>query len=251
MAQAPLVFSGFPVGYCYPSNPTQLVMDAISLMYANVPDNITGVAYGPTDPGSTTKLWYNSTVHRLYEWSAEIGRRIALYWCEGDPDIKMITEKTETEIANWDNPGGAASVPGAEQWTGPFWVIDHEYDGRFVVGPGALPSAAIIAPLAEGGADKVTIGVASLPSHRHEITLGPESGDSSYLPDVTSENGTFKVNGAEQIRFYDLPSIEIGRTRLTGGQDIGVAATIQPVDIMPPYRAAWIVKRTARIYYTL
>jgi len=251
MAQAPLIPGEFPVGYCYPSSPQVLIEQAFELAHAEVENNATGVAVGPSEPGATFKLWY--TNHRLYEWDAGIGRRIALYWePTGNEDIKMLTEMTEAEIAAYDTGATPALVAGAEQWTGPFWEIDHNYDARIPIGVGTLPLSTTAVTLGgTGGADQINIGILQLPKHRHELTMGPESGLSSYLPPSTlSENGTFKVNGAEQLRFYDLPSTEIGRTRenVNGSTD---PDGVDPLNIMPPYRGLYVVKRTARIYYTL
>lgn len=248
--QAPLIPGTFPLGYCYPNTPQQLIADAFSLAHANVSDNVTGVAYGPTAPDpSVIKLFHSSVFHRMYEYVS--GLWVSQYWCEADPKIKMITEKTEAEIAAWDNPNGLVN-PAAPDHTGPFWEIDHEYDGRFILGPGGLPVIARTVNVTdEGGLDGVVQAADQLALHRHYINVGPESGDSSYLADLAvSENGTFKVNGAEQIRFYDLPSTEVGRTRETGGNG-AAPSVVQPMDNVPPYRAAYVVKRTARIWHTL
>jgi hypothetical protein len=246
--QAPLVKTDFPVGYCWPSDPNQFATDLYSLSHANVPDNTQGVVYGPTapTPSPTVRLHFNSTTHRLYEFQDGLGLWTAIYYPVPFPSLWAFTEATEDQIKKWDNPTGNSATAGAESYTGPFWEIDHNYDGRFVLG--ANGTTFLVG--AAGGNATITLDVTNLPKHRHEITLGPESGDSSYLTDVTAENGTFKVNGAEQIRFYDISSTEVGRTRFTGGAEIG-EAVVQPKDIMPPYRSAWIIKRTAREFYTL
>jgi hypothetical protein len=247
--QAPLVKTDFPVGYCWPSDPNQFASDLYSLSYANVPDNTQGVVYGPTapTPSPTVKLFYSSTTHRLYEFQSGLGLWTAIYYPVPFPSLWAFTEATEDQIKKWDNPTGNSATAGAESYTGPFWEIDHNYDGKFVLGS----NGTTFLVGATGGAATVDLTAGNVPKHRHEINVGPESGDSSYLPDSgTSENGTFKVNGAEQIRFYDLPSTEIGRTRENVNGSIATSG-VDPVSIMPPYRSAWIIKRTAREFYTL
>jgi len=246
---APLIPGTLPVAYCYPANVQVLLNDFMNLSHAEVPDNITGVVFGPTEPGASFPLWYNTTLHRMFEWNSSLGVRIAPYWADADPDYRIFSEKTEAQILAWDNPSSGAAIPGATTYTGPFWAVDHNYDGRFVLGPGNLPVLASTVLIGgTGGADAIEQQPEQVARHKHFITVGPESGDSSYLPDVANENGTFKVNGAEQIRFYDLPSPEVGQTRLGGGNSSGV---VEKMNIMPPYRAAFAVKRTARLYYTV
>lgn len=242
--QAPIIAGQLPAAYCYPSSAQQLLNDFAEISHANVPDNVTGISFGPTDPGVYTRPWFNTTTSRLYYYSSN-GKWISLYWPPPSSPIRMLWEGTEAQLLTFDE--GNAVVLGAELVTGPFWAIDHNYDARFPLGPGTLPiSTTAVAAGDIGGLEKVPITEANQPMHRHFISLGPESGDSSYLADEPSEVGTFKVNGAEQIRFYNLASTEVGRTREGGG-----VAEPTPLDNMPPYRAAYVIKRTARAFYTL
>jgi hypothetical protein len=251
---ARLIPGTLPVAYCYPADVQVLLNDFMNLSHAEVPDNETGVAFGPIDPGLDTPLWWNTNYNKMF--FVYQGVRVTDYWIPSGelppapPSYMLFTEKTEAQILAWDNPTSGGSVSGAEAYTGPFWMIDHNYDGRFVVGPGNL----IISATAVGvgtfdGKDQIVQEPNQVALHRHFINVGPESGDSSYLADVANESGTFKVNGAEQIRFYDLVSPEVGRTR-EGGGDGATPNVVHPMNIMPPYRAAYVIRRTTRRYIT-
>lgn len=245
--QAPLVFSGFPAGYCWQSDPNVTFQNFVSLTHAEVPENITGVAHGPTAPmGDTVKLFYSTVFDRLYSFHS-LGIWVSRYWCENDPRIKMITEKDVAAVAAWDNPNGAVVV-GAEAHTGPFWEIDHNYDARIILGPGTLPVQALVVPVGGfGGVDAAIQTEGEVGKHRHKITIGPEANTDSYLPAEAHEAGGLRVKGGtEALTFEITGNTVVGQTRQNGG-----AAVVTPMSRMPPYRAAYVVKRTARIWHTL
>lgn len=250
MAQAPLVPGALPLGYCYPSSAQQFVNDIFAIAYANVPDNVAGVEFGPTAPDNDPQLWYSTTQHRLFEFNDGYGLYIARYWPDPDPEIKMITEKTEAEIKAWDNPSGDDATAGATDYTGPFWEIDHNYDGRFIVAPGEFPVIArTVALSAAGGLDAVVQGPDEVGLHRHFITMKTEAGASSSLGPQPTEAGRFAVGGGNSLQFANDSDVLVGQTRVGGG-DGEDPSVVQPTDNIPPYRAAWVVKRTTRIYYT-
>lgn len=243
MSQAPIIPGQLPVGYCYPSSAQQFADDLMSISYAEIPAAITGVSFGPTDPGPAGhgRPWFNTTFGRLYQWLD--GRWVARYETTNSPLIKMLFEGTEAELNAIDNPELSEVVAGAELTTGPFWEIDHNYDGRFPLGPGLLPLAALTPAIGDtGGADERTLVLANLPKHRHSISLGPDS-STSYLDAELTEEGRLRPSSGDHLIFETNSNTVVARTKETGGDTA--------FDTMPPYRACYIVKRTLRLYYVI
>lgn len=239
---APIIVGQLPADYCYPSNAQQLLDDFGDISHAEVPDNVTGVVFGPNEPGPTFPLWYNTTLDLMFTWDAGLGIRKARYWADANPDYRIWVEMTEAQVKLWDNPSGADATLGALTYTGPFWVVDHNYDARFPLGAGTLIAGAV-AVGAIGGAEQKTLGPTHVAPHRHFLTL--RNSATSYLAAEAAEVGEFH---ASSLEFEEVSGTKVGRTREAGGTGTPLAAA--PFDIMPSYRVGHWVKRTGRLWYT-
>lgn len=238
--QAPIIAGQLPADYCYPSSAQQLLDDFADISHAEVPDNVTGVVFGPTEPPATANLWYNTTLDLQFRYDTDLGIWKVRYWASENQSYRLWVEMTDPQVAAWDNPGGAAAVLGALTYTGPFWEIDHNYDARFPLGAGTLIAGAV-AVGAVGGSEQKTLLASNTAPHRHSITL--RNSATTYLPAETAEVGEFH---ASSLEFEEVSGTKVGRTKEAGG----TAGAAVPVDIMPPYRVGHWVKRTGRLWYT-
>lgn len=246
MAQAPIIFGQLPLNYCWPSNPQTFLNDVAQIIYAAVQDNITGVFYGPTDPGADTKLWFNTNNGRLYEWNSTYGLRTSLYFPAANAQFRMLWEGTEAELIAMDNPSLSATVT---QISGPFWTIDHNYDGRSPMGPGAIsgedPIVKTLAVLENYGTGSHIQLATEVAQHTHivehsDATVGAtyshvNTGDAHPFDGSIDEPLGVDAAGANQASYIARASL--------------VAATA--MQNVHPVRGAYVIKRTSRVYYTL
>ncbi len=252
---APLQFSPPAPGTCWPANFAALFPYLEALGVANVPDNITGITYGPTDPQpeGIARPWFNTTVNRLYNWNTTFGGWTSLYWPPPKPATDslvgpvFIWNGTEAQLKLWDE-GQNDVIVGAEQFTGPFWEIAGEMAARMPVGVGTLPlSGTGLVVTNTGGVDQLAITAAALPAHRHFVSLEPDTDTTSYLADQAAENGGFGATGASGLRFQNVAATKVGQTRETGN----APDDLQKLDNMPPYYTVYFIRRTLRKFYTL
>lgn len=254
---APLQFSLPIPGTCWPSDFSALFAYLEALGVANVPDNITGITYGSVDPQpeGIGRPWFNTTVNRLYNWNTTYGGWTSLYWPPPKPATGsligpvLMWNGTEAQLAAYDDLGPHTTViDGAEQFSGPFWEIAGEMAGRMPLGVGTLPLSGLTKAVTDtGGVDQVAITAAALPSHRHFVSLAPDTDTTSYLPEETAENGGFQATGASGMRFSNVSSTKVGQTRETGN----APDDLQKLDNMPPYYTVYFIRRTLRKFYTL
>jgi hypothetical protein len=245
--QAPLVAGSLPLAYCWPSNPQQFANDLFSISYANVADNVTGVVYGSTNPGSGFKLWFHSGRGRLYEFNDGIWR--SLYPWPADPGIKQWVELTEPQIAALHNDGaGINLVAGAETITGPFWAIDHNYDGRSPMGVGAIPGTTPGKTMALGGVagegDHLQL-VTELVQHTHKVEFSDAAPGGTYAHVNTGDAHPFDGSVDEPI------GLDAAGVNLANMMAMAAATPAVPGNITHPVRGGYWIKRTARVYFTL
>jgi hypothetical protein len=212
-----------------------------------VPDNVTGVAYGSVQPVTGIKLWFHSLRGRLYEFND--GRWRSLYWPPADPNIKMWVEMDEAQIAALDNDGGGINfVDGAKTVTGPFWEIDHNYDGRSPMGAGAIPGTTPPKTIAVGGiageGDHLQLPT-EIVQHTHKVEFSDAAPGGTYAHVNTGDAHPFDGTVDEPI------GLDAAGLNLASMMAIASATAAVPGNITHPVRGGYWIKRTARVYYTL
>jgi len=211
--------------------------------YATVADNVTGVTFGSVAPNPPVNLFYSTVLHRLFEFNVGIGKYISRYWCDGDPLIKMWVEMTESQIAAWDNPAGEAVVVGAETYTGPFWEIDHAYDGRSPMGVGTIVSdtpnnrtAALATDLGAGSTSDVA-------KHTHRVEFDDQPAGEVYTHfdpgDAPPAHGAIFDPVGQGVGLNAVNMIAMENTGPDG------------ISLLHPVRVGYMVKRTGRLFFAI
>lgn len=150
----------------------------------------------------------------------------------------------------WAYDGGDGIDPGVTAPTlntGAMWEVDHNFDGKFPIGPGTLPGyqtvpvPTVIPVNGTGGAEgqNMILTEAQLAAHSHPIGTEVVGADETGA----NEAGQLRVGGGD-LRWDLQANVHIGHTRNTGDSD--------PIEVptLPPYRAAYVIMRTARLNYT-
>jgi len=237
----------FPVGYCF-TDFNRLFLDAAAFgsFTLNTDVGNSFFNFGDTTPDAANRIfpwlrtvggypddWY---VFVNGAWYSEYKRAPA----EGVGGFGFRMAYTGTEVSLLTFDGGENTPVGIG--AGPFWEVDHTFDGRAPFGPGNLPSGTALALGATGGTDEQTLGSGNIPPHSHAITIGAVGGNSSDIIS-TLESGSFRVGGGGTMEYHSTwTSDYIGYTRVSG------SGSATPVSTMPPYVGAFWIKRTARVY---
>lgn len=243
----------FPEGYC-PNSYQQLAIDIAHALSGYLPGNFTSFNIGSTEPTpeNRDKPWLQLDAAtcrpiRIYYWSGD-GAWVSLH--PDFPGKVVMYEGLEADVETLD--GGEAGAVTAT--TGPMWEIVTEMAARFPMGPGTLPGyqippVPVVVPVgATGGLDgkAITQTSANLPAHNHQINC-----EASDAPDAaTTETQRFTVaDGTLHWRTGVSASAKVGFTRDNTIDPGGVT----PLDVptVPPYRAIWFIRKTARLYYRI
>ena len=147
--------------------------------------------------------------------------------------------------------------------TGPFWEIDHDFDGRMAVSPGMVPGAAVDDEVMQGtdhGAGEIVLAWEQMPHHAHVANAWSHTGsvntqgqmllDIGEFDDKDSYNGLSIVtqNGEGESKNLDLTKV------VKWGQTLDVVKVddsnrdVTNVPLAPAARGVYMIKRTARKY---
>lgn len=220
-----------PADYCYPASPEQFLLDLPISGFLD--QNFPGIFKGATapTPSQRDRLWYNTNDGKWYSYFNGDWFRPSDSTA-GPSGERMLWFDTEANL--WSFQGGDGTNPSVVTptlYTGSFWEVDHTFDARFPIGPGTLPSAAVIAQGSTGGAEDITLDVTQIPSHSH----GKADNSSGYWTRADPVgSGTANVLGGTD-------TILSTQTGLTGG---GLAHSN-----MGPFLGVFFAKRTIR-YWT-
>jgi hypothetical protein len=223
-------YSPLPSDYSFNSF-NQLGKDIIDKLTLSMSGDFTLLSQGETTPADTAYLWYNYTDQRIYRFYGNTW--IARHPIPPNSPMRNIWVGTEAQLSTYDD-GNSSEITDS---TGPFWEVDTILSGKFIVGVGTLmPSEKDIALGDTGGADEVILDIEQMPLHSHRSSNGQNFvTDTGQLSDVNlgSTNAFTTTSGPN--------------TAGTGG-DIDGETVAHPN--LPPYYAAYYVKRTSRVYYT-
>lgn len=140
--------------------------------------------------------------------------------------------------------GGSAGA--VTDYTGPFWEIIADFNGRSPMGVGnvgGVGTGTAIALDANIGEEKHVQTEDELATHNHDtnyvfepVTLTPAP------PPAPSGQGTYSGGGGYR------PNLLIEDA---GGKDVGGVLTTQGANVVHPVRGINFIRRTARVYYVL
>lgn len=147
-----------------------------------------------------------------------------------DPGFIGLFTGSSSEIPTLD--GGEAGV--ITTISGAFWEVATEFNARFPLGVGTLPSSTAVAALGTGGEEKHTLLTTELPSVLGDFASGV---DRAIGRKATAGATTF---GSIPSQYHPLEFNEF----IQGGDDT-------PHNNMPPYVGAYFIRRTSRLYYSI
>lgn len=136
--------------------------------------------------------------------------------------------------------------------TGAFWAKIDAADGRFPIQPGTMPSGAVIGAQGTGGEELHTLSAQETPKHTHAMladeVVNPWKAISGSDPQVAKECN-YDGGGSPFSYFMAGSNVDatIGTPASFGGAGDG---STTPHNNLPPYYGAYLIKRTARIWYT-
>jgi len=235
-----LVAGQLPEGYCYPGDP-QLFVNAIAKAITGVaPSGLQGLIISQTapDPEDQDKGWIklNPDLSPDLLYTFYNGLWVWRHPEQASSAKRIIFEGDATDVAALDLP--AANFDPVTETTGPFWEIDSNYGGRFVIGAGTLPTSGSVLSIGDTGGEE-TVSLTESQNGPHVHTFGVEG--ISGLP-TDGELGF--IGGDSGVKVYyrtTTAAAYLGETRSKGEGD--------PHNNMPQYRAANFIKRTARVFY--
>ena len=222
--------------YCFTTF-QQLLNDFSAQMYADLASVGSFVNYGESVP---------SVDNRVYPWIRTVGGLLdGVYnWLSGyskwgrpylsgdlnSSNLCMLWLGDSADIDTIDGGDSSAVTP----VTGPFWELVTTLEAKIPMGVGTLASGATINQGSTHGNEKVTLAVANLPPHAHNIQLYKKGFDT----------------GGMDLAVWDEPHTATNdTTRATdNGGGTGTPAAAEAFSIVPPVYGLHFIKRTARIY---
>lgn len=246
-----LTFGGFPDGYCYPGDPNDFANDLLNATVVTFNTSTANLFYnfGDTEPSVDNRIypWYRTDSDEDDGWYYWNGT----YWIQPHPvppesDERRLYVGSEASLLTYD--GGANEAVGVDGCTGPFWEVDHDFDFCFPLGPGTSAGGTVVAVGGTGGVEEHTLTEAEMPAHLHNIVSDTSQGSVAWDNSPTADKAIVRRStdpGGDTE--YSLCSEELTTPEAT----VGASSTVgggDPHTNMPPYRGAFIIKRTARVY---
>lgn len=220
---------------CYSADPQVFYNEMFEKGSALVGD-LTGIIISATepDPEDRDKAWL-----KLSSAGGPPAISLPLVWFNGkwvarhpdapEGDARRLWIGTEAALVTYD--GGSSGT--VSDVSGPMWEVDHTFDRRFPIGPDTTSPA--IAVGATGGSETHTITQAELPDV--DLTLTVWSGQADNLDNDTHEiltNPQVPTNPGNNVETLPVP--------------LGGSGTA--FDMKPPYVGIYVIRRTARTFYT-
>jgi len=259
----PLTPGSLPPGYCF-SSWGQLVIDIFTGAFGTIPGSLgIGFNYGPDIPGvdDQGKPWIRTDVSGgdLGTWTFGYGRWTKKHPVPASSDMRQIWVGTLANLYAFDGGDGIdPTVTPPTQVTGSFWEQDTAFAARTIVGVGTLPvSTTVLAVGDTGGLDQVKLTLEEMFPHTHTPQAEEQAGKPAnkiWGSDPAGGAGTGNVypnnDGLAGVATQEVP---INTTLANAGGDTSATPPVdsKPHENMPPYVAVYVVKRTARAYYTV
>ena len=231
--------------FCHENWPATFAAWA-ALLHGTLPGTFSSFNFGNAvpDPADQDKPWIRTnadgTLDGLYVFAGG-------YWARPYPvpasaPERRIWEGTTTLLETYD---GGANVA-VTDYTGPFWEVDTNYAARMILAPGTLPSGSVVAVTSSAGSETNTLIKDNLPdlpvswwsSNDNNADADPYTHQAEWGL-IGDDGATGPANGRTQFT-DEIITI-----------DTQLAGVTTPISNLPPYRSAYIIKRTARIYITV
>jgi len=241
MQNAPISFSfaGLTSPYCFTTS-ERLALDIVAGLAGYLPGQFSKIINSDSEPTIADRinsLWYKTIEGRLYRYDGGwISPNLA------DADERRIFVGVESGIWSYDGGDGSdpATSPPTDN-TGAMWERDADFDFRFPLGAGTSPApTSTVAGVGDtGGGEKHVLTENELPRDINLTATLPglktniETGTPQWLSPLASGGAAITTPATESGAFAFV------------NEDGGEAHST-----MPPYRAVFFVKRTARLNYT-
>lgn len=246
---------------CYPPNPQELNVAIVTRIQAFLDETFPGVYVGETAPPANqqNRIWFNTLSSRWYAYVN--GDWMRVYEFPASSKVELIWSGSEAELSTY--AGGSIGAVGIA--TGPLWEIDHEIDGRVLVGAGTVPGTSPAVTIAQG-----EVKDSNNLEGSYQVTLIPENVQHFHgcgTDGGTDDPPTMLSRAWNSIKNFTRRINDLNTTGASGWHDDttalsnGIMGTTEPyVDSnfptstphvnMPQYRARYLAKRTARIWVT-
>lgn len=167
------------------------------------------------------------------------------------PGTVIMWEGLAADIDTFD--GGEAGA--VTDLSGPMWERVTEMDAKFPIGPGTLPSTAVIGVGDTGGEENHELVSAEIPKHNHKLAnvdfaapspANPQLGAGDFL---TFKGG--RESGNSNFNYTLCGSAtapSLGVTSDIGGDGSGNTVAHNN---LPPYNAIFFLRKTGRLFYRL
>lgn len=228
----PLVPGTLPAGYC-PTGASGF-QDFYNKMFelgvAQLTANYTLPNYGDTTPApeDQTRPWIRTVAgapDRTYIYYA--GAWMAKHPVPASSSIRHMWVGEAADIVTYDE-GEAGAVTTT---TGAFWEIDTAFAARSPMGVGTLPlSGQVLAVNDTYGVDQRVLDTNDLPAHTHPVTL---------------HQRVDLCDGCGSSGFHSGTGTNVTVTDAAGAN----TTTNDPVVLVHPVIAVYVIKRTVRQYY--
>ena len=249
----PITPPTLPAGYCWPDNPQDFVNLAVG--GAVVRFDTTGatlVLVQNSQPLNTQRdrLWFNTDTSHLLFYNQTVASWTAWHPAQAGGLVRQIYLGDAASLDTYD--GGSAGVVGAV--TGPMWMIDPLFAGRFPLGAGNLPDVVngIVTILLNGtgGHNELPVIRANLPTDTVAVKTSVigQAGvvGTGAEPVVGNTYGSDPVSGTGGACDATASGLA-GRYYTRGITDpLGSGTALNSIG---PYFGVNIIKRTARQFY--
>jgi len=245
-----------PEGYCWPSNPDDFQKAVLALARAKLPSQSGGgVVIGQNAPGSTDwdKLWVRTD---------SSGNLIRNYthggyglWVSPHPEPPASSKRylwvgLEADLKTFDE-GVDEPVTAV---TGPFWEVDHNFDGRCLIAPGVVDDDLTVAIGDQGGESTVKLTTNQIAAHKHlsptrfrEANVDVAYTDFQGVVPFTDTTGKVEIDTNHYDDFLHAYT-DFNPLPAASGDDPG---GVEAHNNLPPYRGVFLIKRTARQFYSV
>jgi hypothetical protein len=221
----------FPEGFCPELQEFATQFTALLRGYVN--GQFQGVIVSETEPAPEfrDRVWFKLNGPNTGWFVYLNGAWVRPYPIEPNSGLILEWEGTLAELKLF---GGGEDAP-VTATTGPFWEEAPEYRGKLTVGVGDLsPSGRSLSLGQELGADKVTLVESELPRITPTVDANGRGNAMAAVPGSGSRTG---------IVFQQTPSGDP-----FGTLDVSEIGGDEPHENMPPVKALYKIRRTARIY---
>lgn len=236
---------------CYPASAQAFYDQMFALGHAQLGD-ITGIiiSEGQPAPEDRDKAWIKLVGGApLWGYSPAV-------WYNGAWVIKHPEPANSPARKMWAGDaallptydGGDNGLPGDA--SGPMWEVDHDFDARSPIGPGTLPSTAVITQGQALGEENhvLTEAEGAVGSHTHPYGLYDTGAGSAGLAGQNLAIATAGYNTLFLGGTGPSGAAVTTANMFTTPANLGAGVTSAGHNCIHPSRGVYFIKRTSRIY---